>query len=255
MYLTWLDNNSWLIEMGGQRILLDPWLVGPLTFGNLPWLFQGKHLHPRPIPEQIDLILLSQGLEDHAHPETLQQLDRTIPVIASPNAAKVVTALGYSQVTAIGHGEDHSFGEVSIRATPGAPIGPFLTENGYWLTDLASNSTLYYEPHGFHSPDLEAAAPVDVVITPVINLEIPLLGPLIQGKKTALQLIEWLQPRVIIPTAAGGEVEFGGMLTAVIKEDGSIEELRTALAEKQLSTRVAVPRPGDRFEPMRLASV
>ena len=35
MHLTWLDSNSWLIEMGGQRILLDPWLSGPLVFGNL----------------------------------------------------------------------------------------------------------------------------------------------------------------------------------------------------------------------------
>ena len=32
MYLTWLDSNSWLIEMGGKRVLLDPWLVGSLIF-------------------------------------------------------------------------------------------------------------------------------------------------------------------------------------------------------------------------------
>jgi len=40
MYLTWLDSNSWLIELAGKRILLDPWLVGDLTFGNLTWLFR-----------------------------------------------------------------------------------------------------------------------------------------------------------------------------------------------------------------------
>ncbi|MGD1912253.1 MAG: MBL fold metallo-hydrolase, partial [Rivularia sp. (in: cyanobacteria)] len=28
MYLTYLDSNSWLLEIGGQNILIDPWLVG-----------------------------------------------------------------------------------------------------------------------------------------------------------------------------------------------------------------------------------
>ncbi|MFM7716189.1 MAG: MBL fold metallo-hydrolase, partial [Microcystis sp.] len=76
MQLTWLDSNSWLIEIGGKRLLLDPWLVGSLTFGNLTWLFEGKKTANHAIPEHIDLILLSQGLEDHAHPPTLQVLDR-----------------------------------------------------------------------------------------------------------------------------------------------------------------------------------
>ena len=42
MHLTYLDSNSWLIEIGSQKILLDPWLVGSLVFGNLPWLFKGE---------------------------------------------------------------------------------------------------------------------------------------------------------------------------------------------------------------------
>ena len=67
MYLTWLDVNSWLIELAGRRILVDPWLVGSQMFGNLDWLFKGVRSNPRPIPDNIDLILLSQGLEDHTH--------------------------------------------------------------------------------------------------------------------------------------------------------------------------------------------
>ena len=94
MYLTWLDSNSWLIEIGSKQILIDPWIVGPLVFGNLSWLFKGERLTPRNIPEKVDLIVLSQGLEDHAHPETLKQLDKNIPVVASPTAAKVVQDLG-----------------------------------------------------------------------------------------------------------------------------------------------------------------
>ena len=81
MYLTWLDSNSWLIEFAEHRILLDPWLVGPLVFGNLDWFFKAERQTPCPIPEHIDLILLSQGLADHAHPATLKQLDHKISVV------------------------------------------------------------------------------------------------------------------------------------------------------------------------------
>lgn len=36
--LTYLEGNSWLWEVGGVKILVDPVLVGNLDFG-LPWLY------------------------------------------------------------------------------------------------------------------------------------------------------------------------------------------------------------------------
>lgn len=249
MHLTWLDNNSWLIEMGGQRILLDPWLVGTLVFGNLPWLFQGRHLVPRPIPEAIDLILLSQGLEDHAHTPTLEQLDRHIPVVASPNAAKVVEKLGYTQITSLHHGEGFTLAnQLAIQAVPGDPIGPFLIENGYILTDLVENVKLYYDPHGYHSPAIKQAAPVDVVVTPLVGLQIPGLGAIIKGGEDALQAVKWLHPQVILPTAAGGDVQFEGLLVSGLQAQGSIDDFQKLLTQNRLPTRVIVPNPGERFE-------
>jgi L-ascorbate metabolism protein UlaG (beta-lactamase superfamily) len=248
MHLTWLDSNSWLIEMGGKNILLDPWLVGPLVFGNMTWLFQAERRTPRTIPANIDLILLSQGLEDHAHPATLQKLDRHIPVVASPNAAKVVNQLGYTQVTALAHGETFALGDrVEIRALPGSPIGPRLVENAYLLKQQDDGKTIYYEPHGFHSTDLQKYAPVDVAITPIIDLRIPLLGPVIQGQKTALQLAQWLKPGAIVSTAAGGDIEFKGVLLSLLKASGTADDLRASLAAKQLNTKVIEPNSGERF--------
>ncbi|HEY9699307.1 MAG TPA: MBL fold metallo-hydrolase [Trichocoleus sp.] len=248
MYLTWLDSNSWLIEMAGQRVLLDPWLVGSLTFGNLPWLFEGVRQIPREIPAAIDLILLSQGLEDHAHPPTLRQLDRQIPVVASPNAAKIVKALDYPQVTALNHGESVTIADrLKIQALPGSPIGPLLVENAYLLIDLEQNTSLYYEPHGYHAPILQELAPVDVVITPIVDLQLPLAGSIIRGKQQALQAIEWLSPKVIIPTAAGGDIELKGWLPSILKTQGSAAELRHDLARQQRPTQVIEPKPGERI--------
>ncbi|MBD1936288.1 MBL fold metallo-hydrolase [Microcoleus sp. FACHB-68] len=249
MQLTWLDSNSWLINMAGLRILLDPWLVGPLVFGNLPWLFKGDRPKAREIPENIDLILLSQGLEDHTHPPTLKQLNRNIPVVGSPSAVKVVKELGFTQVTALAHGGGFTVAnKVEIKATPGSPIGPQLVENGYLLKDLDAGTTLYYEPHGYHSPALKASAPVDVVIVPIVDLALPLVGSIIKGSQSALEVAKLLQPQVMLPTAAGGDVIFEGLLMSILRAVGSLDEFRSLLAQNNLSTQVIDAKPGEAFE-------
>jgi L-ascorbate metabolism protein UlaG (beta-lactamase superfamily) len=249
MYLTWLDSNSWLIEIGEQRILVDPWLVGSLVFSNQEWLFKGSRQCDRQIPENIDLILLSQGLEDHAHPATLKQLNRNIPVVGSPSAAKVAQELGYQQVKALTHKETFNLNNsVEIKAVPGSPIGPTTLENGYLLKDLESSFTLYYEPHGSHSPTLKEDAPIDVVIAPIIDLALPLIGSIIKGTKSAFELVQMVKPQVILPTAAGGDIEFDGLLLKLLKAVGTTEEFQAKLAENNLPTKVLEPKPGDRIE-------
>lgn len=121
-------------------------------------------------------------------------------------------------------------------------------ENAYLLKLLDSGTSLYYEPHGFPSPKLKDYAPVDVVISPVVNLELPLAGPIIKGSKTALQLAQWLQPQVFLPTAAGGDVEYEGFLNSLIRTVGSLDELRSQLAQNNLSTQVIEPQPGEPLE-------
>lgn len=249
MHLTWFGNNTWLVEIGGKRILLDPWLVGSLTFSNLDWLFKGTRIKESPIPDNIDLILLSQGLEDHAHPPTLQQLDCQIPVVASASAAKVVQKLGYTSVIALTHGETFTFNhQVEIKATPGILSGPNTVENGYFLKELESGLTLYYDPHGTHDPQIKQAAPVDVVIAPLIDMALPLVGPIIKGTNKALDVAKWLQPQVMLPTAAGGDVIFEGLIMKLLTTVGNIEEFRALLAKNNLSTQVIEPSPGDRIQ-------
>ncbi|MEB3343808.1 MBL fold metallo-hydrolase [Okeania sp.] len=249
MQLTWLDSNSWLMEIGSKRLLIDPWLVGPLVFGNVPWLFKGEKKTPRPIPENVDLIVLSQGLEDHAHPETLKQLDKNIPVVASPTAAKVAQKFDYSQIITLNHGDTYSFeNSVEIRAVPGSLVGPTLVENGYILKDLTNSNSIYYEPHGNHSEEIKKFAPIDVVISPIINLNLPLLGPVIKGNESALQVAKWLQPQVMLPTAAGGDIDFQGLLMSILKAEGSVEETQSLFVKNNLATKVIEPKPGKSLE-------
>lgn len=249
MHLTYFGANSWLVELGQQRILIDPWLVGPLVFGNFDWLFKGERPQPlSSIPDNIDLILLSQGLEDHTHRPTLDRLDKAIPVVASVNAAKVVKQLGYSQVTSLTPGQTFTVAnQIEIRALPGASIGLQL-ENSYLLKQLSSGTTLYYEPHGFPPSELKDYAPVDVVISPVVNLELPLAGPIIKGNTTALELAQWLRPQVFFPTALGSNVHYQGFLASMLRTVGNVDELRSRLAQQNLPTQVIDPQPGEAIE-------
>ena len=235
---TYFGSNSWLLEIHGLRVLVDPWLVDALVFPPGAWLLKGELPHPWPIPEQVDLLLLTQGQADHAHPATLEQLPRTLPVVASPAAAKVVTTLGFTQVTSLRPGERHQAGELTIQATAGARVP--MVENGY-LLDWPGGS-LYLEPHGVLDPTLPRRE-VSTVISPVIDLGLPLVGNFITGASMMPALIERFSPQQVLASTTGGDVRFTGVISRLLKADGA----ETMAPSDDLIT---TPVPG---EPVMLA--
>lgn len=251
MKLTRIDLNSWLFHLAGKTILVDPWLVDPLVFYGQPWLFTASHntpiaFTPETLPP-IDLILISQGLDDHCHKPTLEKLDRQIPVLASLTALKVVQELGYQQVTSIANWQEFELGEsLQITAVPGAEIQPGQVENGYLLRDRTSGETIYYEPHLSPIAALtkDRIGRVDVAITPVIGQIFPLLGQVIMGPEQALNVAKALTPRWFVPTTLG-DVRVSGLLPLLIRSVGSVDEFRDRLTAAGLPTQLLVPAPGE----------
>lgn len=93
---------------GGGKVLVDPWLVGTLSFGEQTWLLESsKYLPPsvESVLEGVDAILLSQSLDDHTHIPTLKVLPKNIPIVAQPDAAEVARGLGFTDVRSLDHGE------------------------------------------------------------------------------------------------------------------------------------------------------
>jgi L-ascorbate metabolism protein UlaG (beta-lactamase superfamily) len=279
LILTYLEINGFLMTTAGVTILIDPILEGPLDFG-IPDIYTGvkKNLPSFSLCESlppIDCILITQGLDDHAHVRTLTKLaadsnfDR-VPIIAPPSARGALQTSGMLRRTVrfLRHGERTTIGSmdstleagtIDIRATKGALVGPpwQIRENGYVLRPVASSSSssssstsrrlapsIYIEPHvEFDEKELKMEAPVDVVITPIVGQRLPILD-LVYGPENAIKLVETLQPKIIIPMP-NANINQSGIAASLVSENGSDMEFFKLLEKsKAKGTKVHELVPG-----------
>ncbi len=224
---TYLGSSGWLLELGSFRILVDPWLTGALYFSPGPWLIEGKLKRDIEKPVDIDLILLTQGLPDHAHPASLRLFPKATAVIGSLSACKVAKSLGFQNVLTLEPGEETKFKDINIRASVGAPVPQF--ENGYLITSIYGS--IYIEPHGFLDSSLPSCE-LDAVITPVLNLGLPIVGDFIKGNSVLPELINRFKPLTVLARTTGGDADFKGILNRLIKTKGSPKIAADFIGEK-----------------------
>jgi len=217
---TYFGANGWLLEFGAMRVLVDPWLRGSLSFPPGPWLLKGELPKDQAFPLDIDLILLTQGIADHAHPVTLKELPKDCSVVGSATAAQVALQLGFSHVTPLNPGQDITIGELRIQASAGAPVPKI--ENGYLIEH--PEGCLYMEPHGFLDQNLKPQ-PLDAVITPIVDVGLPVLGPFLRGRTIVPELVKKFQPKTILASTTGGDIRFTGLLSGLMTLHGSMEEI------------------------------
>ena len=228
---TYYGANGWLLEFDDLRVLVDPWLRGSLSFPPGEWLLKGELPCERKVPEKLNLLLLTQGLADHAHPDTLALLPKDLPVIGSAAAARVVERLGFTSVKALSPGESTNHQGLRVRASAGAPVP--MVENGYLLD--WSDGSLYLEPHGVLDPSLRQRR-VNTLITPVVDLGLPLAGNFITGASVLTELVERFQPDQILASTTGGDVQFTGLISRFLQG--------TEPAKRWDATAITTPEPG-----------
>ncbi len=232
---TYYGANGWLVEFDKIRILIDPWLNGELTFPPGDWLIKGELNNELIVPSNIDLLLLTQGQPDHAHPPTLLKLKKSIPVVASEAGSKIVSKLGFQEINSLKPGENFKFNKLNIQATSGASV-PNL-ENGY-IIDHNSES-IYIEPHGFLDKNIKPRK-VDLVITPLIDFSLPIIGKFIKGKTVLPELVKLFNPTTILASTTGGDITFTGIINKLIKIDGSVEDVKLI---NNSSAKIINPEP------------
>lgn len=253
--LTYLEGNSWLWEVEGLKILVDPILVGNLDFG-IPWLYDAakkvvKNLQLDDLPV-VDCLLITQSLDDHCHLKTLKPLSRKFPnlrVIATPNAKTLLDPL-FSYVIYLEPGEDSEIEvsdgfQVKIKASAGPVLGPpwKRPENGYLVTSPKGALTLYYEPHCVYNKTFLEKDKADIVITPVIKQLLPNFT-LVSGQEDAVQLAKCLSAKFVVPMK-NGDLDCKGFLASIVQSEGTIESFKELLSKELPDVKVLEPTPGE----------
>tara|TARA_B100000700_G_C15043410_1_gene856588 strand:+ start:2335 stop:3078 length:744 start_codon:yes stop_codon:yes gene_type:complete len=216
---TYYGANSWLIDIDSIRILIDPWLKGDLTFPPGDWLIKGELKEEVEIPPNIDVLLITQGQPDHAHPPTLKCINKSITVICSQAASRVCSKHGFKNINTLNPGEFFEYNNLKIEATSGASV-PNI-ENGYIIdSDFES---IYIEPHGFLDKSIKKRH-IDIIITPVIDFSLPFAGKFIKGKSVLPELLALFTPSTILASTTGGDITFSGLINKLINIDGSTED-------------------------------
>ncbi len=213
--------NSWLLGIGQANILIDPWFNGVLKFTPWEWIFHAYRLDIFEIPTNVTHILITQAQPDHCHIETLKRLSQSIPVLCSLNSFNKIKELGFKDINVIKHGETYRWNDLSIEASEGAPVP--MVENGYIIND--TKNKVYIEPHGFLDNKLEDAK-IDVLITPILDIGLKGIGKFIKGKSILPILIKKFNPTTILSSTTGGNIRFGGLITGLLQQSGSLEEAR-----------------------------
>ena len=113
----------------------------------------------------------------------------------------------------------------SREATAGAPVPQI--ENGYIVKD-GKGRGFYIEPHGYLDKNVKSQE-IDAVITPIINLELPLVGSFVKGADVLPKLINTFNPKYILSSTIGGEAKYTGLLNKFISVQEYTKEITCKL--------------------------
>ena len=222
---TYLGSNGWLIKFDKTNLIIDPWLTGDLVFPPGEWFFKGSLENEILIEDEINLILLTQGLPDHCHIPSLKKFRNNIDIICPKSAKGILEKSGFTSVKVLKPSEKINQKGLEIEATAGAPVPQI--ENGYIVKDFEGRG-FYIEPHGYLDQSLKSQE-IDAVITPTINLELPLVGPFVKGADILPNLLSTFNPKYVLSSTAGGDAKYTGLLNKFISVQEYKEKLKCNL--------------------------
>ena len=119
---TYLGSNGWIIEFSKSKMVIDPWLRGDLVFPPGEWFFKGSLENDIPTPQDIDLILITQGLPDHCHIPSLKLFSKDIEIICPKSAFKIIKELEFSSIKIIEPSENYFSRIFKLKQLPELPF-------------------------------------------------------------------------------------------------------------------------------------
>ena len=196
--LRFVGHATVLIEVGGTRILTDPFLrarLGPLE----------RH---GPVPDadaigDVDVIVISHGHRDHFDPVSLAAVHGRPTVVVPPGLGGLARRSVDGDVREMRIGDRWGIGGLSIEAVPArhwiSPGAPRAQPQGYLLDAEASGTRIWFAGDTGRFPEMRSlAGNVDVALLPVWTWG-PHLGPGHLGPRSAAEVLAEIDAPVAVP--------------------------------------------------------
>ena len=200
-------DSSWWLSMGGVRLLVDPWLVGP-EVDYFRWFNTQWHATPPVPPDAVpewDAVLITQKYPDHLHPQTLTALNPQQVWATEPCVPALKRILPQAEVRVLSASEPTlRHGGLTVHRLPTRNrIDPIY--EAVVLDDGAHS--LWFAPHSLdldaeHRAQLTDVSPCAALISSFRAYRLPsLLGGTVSPGLAGLKpLVEAAEPTWIIPT-------------------------------------------------------
>lgn len=226
-------DNTFLIEIGTWKLLIDPWLQGSeidyFKWFNTQW-HRTKPIAYDQLPS-FDTVLITQKYPDHFHVETLKRLSPKRIIAPRSIEKKLKRILPDSTIISLDANNNRVIeNNVHITFLPTKrKIDPIY--DAFILDD--GKESVFVAPHGFQTDkkDLElikAASPCQLLITPFNYYKLPFFlgGVVSPGLKGVKHLCDILDPKRVI-AAHDEDKHAKGLVSkfAKIIRPSSIEDL------------------------------
>ncbi len=125
--LTWIGHASFLCELAGTRVLVDPHFSGNLGFypRHVPAGLRADQLPP------IDGLLITHSHPDHLDARSVRSLPRDLPVIAPAGLGRWFHRRGFLDVTELLWWQSAEIGRLRVTLTPAR----HWSRRGLWDTN------------------------------------------------------------------------------------------------------------------------
>lgn len=198
-------DNSFLLEIGTWKLLIDPWLEGS-EVDYFSW-FNTQWHRTKPIPyDQLpsyDTVLITQKYPDHFHIETLQRLSPKRIIAPRSIEKRVKKILPDTSIVSLDP-KNNQITENNVRVTflpTKRKIDPiydaFLLDNG--------TESVFVAPHGFQldGKDIDLirkASPCQLLITPFNYYKLPFFlgGVVSPGLEGVKHLCDAIEPKRVV---------------------------------------------------------
>jgi len=225
--LRWLGHATFVVEIGGHVVVIDPWITNPLSpYKNLQDFF-------RDYPD-LSLIVVTHDHGDHVgeSSELLKHYDRCKFVALYELANSIGEKTGVmNRVVGANIGGPVRLENITLVFTPAAHSASIGDPSGVVM--MSGEKSVY------HAGDTGLIAEMQFVgelYRPTVAL-IPIGGHFTMGPLEAAKAVELIKPRYAIPMHYN--------TFDVIKSDP--EEFKRYVKERGVGTEVVVLKPGEEF--------